>query len=150
MTVDRAILFLPLLLSLPLPAGAALGGPASSVEADRAHMQAERKTSAGQRYTIHEISTPSGTVVREFVSTLTGTVFAVAWQGPFMPDLQQVLGDHFKTFAEATEGAGPARGSVSVHRPEVVIHSGGHMRAFSGMAYLPGQIPEGVQIEDIR
>jgi len=148
MTVDRAILLLSLLLSLPPSAGAALGGPASSVEDDRAHMQAERKSTAAQRYAVHEITTPSGTVVREFVSPDTGKVFAVTWHGPFMPDLRQVLGDHFATFAEGTAGA--ARRAASVRTPEVVIHSAGHMRAFSGMAYLPGQIPRDVQIEDIR
>jgi len=89
-------------------------------------------------------------VVREYVSSASGQVFAVTWQGPFMPDLKQVLGDHFATFVESTGQERIGRGHALVSRPEVVIHSGGHMRSFTGKAYLPGQLPEGVRIEDIR
>jgi hypothetical protein len=142
------ILFLAALV--PLEAAAALGGPASSVAADQAHMKAMREEKAGSAYTVHEITTPSGTMVREFVSSATGQVFAVTWQGPFMPDLRQVLGDHFATLVDATGKERIGRSNAVVNRPEVVIHSGGHMRAFAGKAYLPGQLPEGVSVEDIR
>lgn len=135
---------------LPFEAVAALGGSASSVATDQTHMKATREVKAGPAYTVHEITTPAGTVVREFVSPASGQVFAVTWQGPFMPDLKQVLGDHFATFAEAAGKGRIGRGNALVSRPEVVIHSGGHMRAFEGKAYLPGQLPEGVRLEDIR
>jgi hypothetical protein len=135
---------------LPLEAVAALGGPASSVETDQTRMKAMREVKAGSAYSVHEITTPTGTVVREFVSSATGQVFAVTWQGPFMPDLKQVLGDHFATFVEGAGNTRIGRSNALVTRPEVVIHSGGHMRAFAGKAYLPGQLPEGVHIEDIR
>jgi hypothetical protein len=151
MPAIRGIGFVLLLAALlPLEASAALGGPVSSVATDQARMKAMREVKAGTAYSIHEITTPSGTVVREFVSSATGQVFAVTWQGPFMPDLQQVLGSHFATFVEASGGKPVRRGSASVSRPEVVIHSGGHMRAFAGQAYLPDQLPEGVRVEDIR
>ena len=84
------------------------------------------------------------------MSPVTGQVFAVAWHGPFMPDLKQVLGAHFDTFVETAGTQRHSRGNVLVSKPEVVIHSGGHMRAFSGLAYLPGQVPQGVRLEDIR
>ncbi|MBS0344737.1 MAG: DUF2844 domain-containing protein, partial [Proteobacteria bacterium] len=105
---------------------------------------------AGAAYTVHAMTMPSGTVVREFVSSATGQVFAVSWQGPFMPDLQQLLGDHFATLADATGKARISRSNALVNRPDVVIHSSGHMRAFAGKAYLPGQLPAGVSIEDVR
>nr|WP_256734912.1 DUF2844 domain-containing protein [Variovorax sp. dw_954] len=134
----------------PLEAGATLGGTESSVGADQTHMHARREKKDGSGYSVHEITLPSATAVREFVSAASGQVFAVAWQGPFMPDLKQVLGDHFDDFVESARRVPHASGSLSVRKPELVIHSGGHMRAFSGMAYLPGQLPEGFDIEDIR
>lgn len=151
MPAVRRLMLLALLATLlPLEAGATLGGSASSAETDQARMHARREVTAGTAYSVHEITTPAGTVVREFVSSATGQVFAVTWQGPFMPDLKQVLGEHFDTFVESASKANHGRGSVSVRKPEVVIHSGGHMRAFTGMAYLPGQLPEGVRVEDIH
>jgi hypothetical protein len=141
---------LVLAVALPLEAGAALGGAASSVEADQAHMNARRQVAAGSAYSVHEITTPAGTVIREFVSSASGQVFAVAWQGPFMPDLKQLLGAHFDTWVASTSNQRHGRGSTTVRKPEVVIHSGGHMRAFSGSAYLPGQLPQGVSIDEIR
>jgi len=142
------VLLLP--TSLPFNAIAALGGPASSVAVDQTRMKAMRQVKAGTAFNIHEITTDTGTVVREYVSSASGQVFAVTWQGPFMPDLKQVLGDHFATFVESTGQERIGRGHALVSRPEVVIHSGGHMRSFTGKAYLPGQLPEGVRIEDIR
>lgn len=151
MPAARGIVFVLVLAALPpLQAHAALGGLVSSVEADQAHMHAARKVTAAAAYTVHEITVPSGTTVREFVSSATGRVFAVAWHGPFMPDLKQVLGDQFDTFVQAAGSAGTRRSSVLVSRPGLVVHSGGHMRAFFGKAYLPGQLPAGVRVEDIR
>ena len=54
-------------LGLCLPAFAALGGDLSSVQADQAHMKASLKTTIGQAYTVHEIKSPMGTIVHEFV-----------------------------------------------------------------------------------
>ena len=73
------------------PAFAALGEPASSVQADQAHMQGTLRTTQAQAYTIHEIRAATGTNVREYVSS-SGRVFAVAWQGPWPPDMRQILG----------------------------------------------------------
>jgi len=143
-------LILLLAALMPLEAAATLGVPASSVAEDQVHMKAMRAEKAGSAYTVYEITTPSGTVVREFVSSATGQVFAVAWQGPFMPDLKQVLGNHFGTLVDATGKERIGRSNASVDRPEVVIRSGGHMRAFTGKAYLPGLMPQGVRGEDIR
>lgn len=139
-----------MLLGLPRNAAAALDEPASSVDADQAQMKARRLSRAQNGYTVQEMTLPSGTVVREFVSPATGRVFAVAWQGPFMPDLKQLLGAHFSTFTDAAKERPPHRGALSVNRPELVVHSGGHMRAFSGFAYLPSKLPEGVQVDDLH
>jgi len=140
-----------LLAALPLTqADAALGDLAPSVAADQAHMQGTRKVTPGAAYSVHEITVPSGTRVREFVSSATGRVFALAWQGPYMPDLKQLLGDQYDSFVEGARNGGARRSNVRVSQPGLVVHSTGHMRAFSGRAYLPDQLPAGVRIEDIQ
>jgi hypothetical protein len=152
MRSDRVVLALLAagFAALPLEAGAALDGPVTSIDVDQTHMKAQRLSKAQAGYTVHEMTVPSGTVVREFVATGGDRVFAVSWQGPFMPDLQQLLGSHFAEFTASAAQHGPARGALGVNRPELVVHSGGHMRAFSGFAYVPALVPEGVRIEDLQ
>jgi hypothetical protein len=152
MGVSRGVALILLLATLfPLEAGAVLGGSTSSVDTDQVRMKAARREArVGDAYSVQEITLPSGTVIREWASSSTGRVFAVAWSGPFMPDLKQVLGEHFDSFVEAANKAGANRRGLSVQRSDLVIHSRGHMRAFTGMAFLPGQLPEGVHLEDFQ
>jgi hypothetical protein len=81
-------------------AHASLGGDSASVEADRLHMKVKHAArlipSSIDSYTVHEITLPTGTLVRQYVSS-AGVVFAVTWSGPFMPDLRQLMGPHFDT-----------------------------------------------------
>jgi hypothetical protein len=127
---------------------AALGGDVSSIQADQAHLRAQRRVIQGSAYSVHEMQTDSTTVVREFVSP-AGKVFGVSWQGPTRPDLQQVLGDYYSEFAQMA----PTRrkhGPVTIRTPNLVIHSGGHMRALTGRAYVPAMVPADVRPEDIK
>src|SRR5450755_5113228 len=89
-----------LIQAASVPAFAALGADASSIASDGLQMKGMVRVSAAQAYSVHEIETPSGTLVREYVSP-AGKVFAVAWRGPKMPDLQQTLGVYFKQYSEA-------------------------------------------------
>jgi hypothetical protein len=130
------------------PAAAALGGDESTVASDNAALEGRIKVARVQRYAVHEIAAPSGTVVREFVSP-AGKVFAVAWSGPTMPDLRQVLGPYFDTYVAAVAQR-KAKGPVNVVLPGLVVQSSGHMRAFSGKAYLPDAVPAGVASEEIK
>ena len=41
---------------------------------------------------------PSGTVLREYAGP-DGKIFAVTWNGPFIPNLKQTLGSYFTEFA---------------------------------------------------
>src|ERR1700761_911288 len=86
------------LLTAAFPAWAALGGDITSVQSDQIHMQGTIRTTAKGSYAVHEIQSSAGTVVREYVAstgTSTGKVFAVAWQGPYKPDMRQLLGTYF-------------------------------------------------------
>ena len=138
-----------LLLAAMGSARAELGGTAMSIADDQAHMQATRRLEQAPLFTRHVITTPAGVQVTEYAAP-SGTVFAVTWRGPFKPDLQQLLGPHFEAYAEAASALRMGRRPVTLRRADLVIHSGGHMRAFSGHAYLPAQFPAGVTAEDIR
>src|SRR5689334_16954720 len=74
---------------------AALGEGANSIVADQQEMGGEIKTIPNADYTINEITTRSGTLVREYVSP-DGRVFAVSWRGPTAPDLASLLGSYFQ------------------------------------------------------
>lgn len=131
----------------PLHAMASLGGDAASVSSDGAAFQASLSTARASGYSVNTLQLPSGTVVNEYVGDAAGTVFGVAWRGPVMPDLKQLLGVHFAAYIQNLHARlGPA----SVDLPDLVVRSDGHMRAFSGMAYLPKQLPKGVSPQDIR
>ncbi|OIR16256.1 hypothetical protein GALL_29760 [mine drainage metagenome] len=136
------------------PARAVLGGDAASVETDRLHMKvaqaASQLPSASGSYTVHETILPTGTRVRQYVSK-AGTVFAVTWSGPFMPDLRQLMGTHFDTMiARQAQNRHAGQRVYSQHDPDLVIESGGRPRHFVGRAYLPGALPAGVTGQDIK
>ena len=141
------------MLGRTLPAAASLGGDVSTVQADRLHMQGAviQVTTTGP-YTIHEMRAASGTSVREFVSP-GGTVFGVVWQGPFMPDLRQVLGAYFDPYQRAAQAAQARRsghGPLLIHEPDFIVEQSGHPRAFFGRAYVPQLMPAGVLADVIR
>ncbi|MGH9499674.1 MAG: DUF2844 domain-containing protein [Terriglobales bacterium] len=141
-----------IIIGLTLPAFAALGGDVTSIHADQAHMKASIKTTEAQRYTLHEIKTPTGNIVREFASA-DGRVFAVAWRGASMPPLQQILGTYFPQFsaqAQAHHAAHVGRGPLNIQLPGLVVQSTGHPRGYFGRAYVPGMLPPGVTANDIR
>jgi hypothetical protein len=137
------------MLALPFSASATLGENSTSTEVDRASMKATLRMLPTVKYTVHEIQTPAGTTLREYVSS-AGTVFAVAWQGPVIPDLRQALGIYFDRYIEGAKGKHAGHRHIAVREPDLVVQSNGHMRSFSGRAYLPQLLPQGVTVEEIR
>ncbi|MGA8539703.1 MAG: DUF2844 domain-containing protein [Terriglobales bacterium] len=141
------------MLAMTSPASAGLGDDASSVQADQLHMQGTLRTTQAQAYSVHEIQSPTGVVVREYVSPTTGKVFAVAWQGPWPPDMRQILSSYFAQFQQAVQaqaGGRAGRHPLLIQQPGLVVQAGGHMRSFSGRAYVPEMLPQGVSAEAIR
>jgi hypothetical protein len=135
--------------ALAVPARASLGGNEASVQADAQQMDGGVRVTPGDRYTVYEIARRSGVVVREYLSP-TGIVFAVAWEGPWMPDMRVVLGTYFDRYSQAHR---PKRGhhrSFAVEEPDFVVHARGHMRAFYGEAYVLTLLPAGVDALEIR
>ena len=104
-------------------------------------------TPGGAAYTRWHRRLPSGTQVNEFVDA-GGTVFAVSWDGPFLPDLRELLGRHFAVLGDQPSAPGRAS-AASVQRPDVVVMSAGRMGAFQGRAWLPPQLPAGFNPESL-
>ncbi|WP_233803950.1 DUF2844 domain-containing protein [Paraburkholderia sp. HP33-1] len=128
------------------------GGATQSVM--RSESSAASSTSStSTSYTVRETTFGNGTVVREYLST-SGAVFGIAWRGPQMPDLSDLLGSYFPQYVAGVKAVraarGNARGPVSVVDSALVVHSGGHMGAFTGVAWLPSALPSGVSGSDIQ
>lgn len=138
------------LLAAASPAVAELGGNVTSVEADQQHLMAQRRILAAAAYTVQEIQMPSGTVVREYVSPAS-IVFAVTWNGPQMPDLRQLFGSkYFGEWQDAVKAQGLRHRPMQVRQSDLVVQSGGHMRAHFGRAYVPQLVPQGVSVDQLQ
>ncbi|EIM93008.1 hypothetical protein WQE_51737 [Paraburkholderia hospita] len=111
-------------------------------------------TGASASYTVRQTTLGNGTVIREYISS-AGSVFGLAWSGPQMPNLSDLLGSYFPQYVAGVTSARKVRGGGG-HGPGIVqdsglvVHSGGHMGAFSGQAYLPQALPAGVSGTDIQ
>ena len=138
-----------ILLLSASPTWAVLGQPASSVASDQQRLRGERRSMAGETFSVEEISSADGMVVREYV-TPSGQVFGVSWLGPVRPDLKTLLGDYFREFAQASRSSAHGRRPLLVRTDHLVVETGGHVRDFRGRAYLPGLLPESVSHTAVR
>jgi hypothetical protein len=141
-----------LMLALPIPALAALGGDVTSVQQDQAQLKTTLKTTETETYTTHELMAPGKTVIKEYVSP-EGKVFAITWSGPFIPNMQQLLGTYFDRFAQVAKAqreGHPGHRPVSIQQSDFVFQNGGHMRAYVGRAYVPAMVPQGVNIDALQ
>ena len=150
--VPRLFLLAPALLALLTspPSRATLGGDLSTVKTDQAKLSAKLQVSPRDLLSVHEMKASTGTTVREFARP-DGTVFAVTWEGPWRPDLRQLLGDYYADYQQAAKSRRPSyRGPISASTSWLVVEMGGHPRAFYGRAYAPDLVPSGVEPADIR
>jgi hypothetical protein len=91
----------------------------------------------------------NGTTVREYAAG--GIVFAVAWNGPFLPDLRKLLGPHFDTLTgAAAHRPKGGHGQLHIQQPDLTIESTGHMRAYAGRAWVNSLLPAGFDTDDIE
>jgi len=129
---------------------ATLGEPEASVQSDVAQLQGSIKaTTPRESFRVHEIQMPSGTLLREYVS-LDGNVFAVAWNGPYMPNLRQALGRYFDSYVAGAKLNHLDHNHLQILQPDLVVQARGHMRAFFGRAYLPTALPSGFNLGDLQ
>ncbi len=128
---------------------ATLGEPETSLTTETQLNRASLKESDYGSYRVHEIQLTSGTLLREYAGP-DGKVFAVTWTGPFIPNLRESLGSYFAEFAARAPAAHGSRTHLLVREPDLVVESGGHMRAHHGLAYLPQALPSGVSVGDLK
>lgn len=132
---------------------AALGGAPSTFgnapAAFKARSLAATSATAAASYNVAESTLDSGTVVREYTSS-AGVVFAVSWRGQTIPDLRTLLGGYFGTLTDAAAKQPKAgKSQLAVNGDDIVIVSGGHMRAYTGRAWVPSALPAGFTAANI-
>jgi hypothetical protein len=132
-----------------LPAWGVLGGNVSSVQDDQTRLKGTLQVTKAAGYEIHEIQTEQGVKVREFVSA-GGTVFGVAWEGPWKPNMRQLLGSYFDQYMNAVPATKTTHGPVTVQSSGLVVHLAGHPGAFVGQAYLTQMIPQSASAAVIK
>lgn len=133
------------LLATPL-AWAGLGEAEHSIEAERAHLHAQRTVVRSAQYTVHELKMQDGSRVRQYVSG-RGRVFAVSWAAFFKPDLASLLGSSFPSYSDAAHAAAQRGGIQRQFHHEgadLMVYSSGHMNVFRGFAFRPSLAPSGI------
>jgi len=152
--VSTALLVFTLMTIILLSASqtkATLGESADSVASDQKSLSAVRRaTTIRHGYTVQEI-TSDPTTVREYVAP-SGVVFGIAWNGLVYPDLTPLLGSYASEYQEALRRTprNPGRRSLQIRTNRIVVEKWGHMRNLQGRAYLPGLVPLGVSINEIK
>ncbi|MFI5298147.1 MAG: DUF2844 domain-containing protein [Polyangiales bacterium] len=124
-------------------ARATLGGAASTIADNHTHLGGAHrivKLATGER---HELTLPSGMIVHQYVSS-AGLVYAIAWRGPQMPDLRELLGAYFPRLSKAAALPGGGHHRVTMALDDLIVESSGHRRSFSGRAWVPSLVPSGV------
>lgn len=132
-----------------VPAWAALGGNAASVDSDVQLLGGQHKMVAGAGYNLHQITAADGSVVNEFVSP-SGMVFGVSWQGHSLPKFSQLLGTHMTDFQKGQRMNHVPRRAVTVESGDFVLTSIGHNGTFRGRAYLRSLVPATLTPEVVR
>jgi len=134
---------------VPAPAWAALGDTVTSIAADSQKLKASPRIATRAAFSIHELQTPAGTLIREFVAP-SGIVFAVSWRGPFKPSMPLLLGQYLTEYARAPRAPGSTRSRLMIEQPDLIVHAAGRMRSFAGIAYVPQLIPANVAEADLQ
>jgi hypothetical protein len=144
------------LMALPPIAMAALGGKAESAASpavasrnvQRPPASATSAATSAPAYSVHERVDAAGTTLKEFADA-GGKVFAVTWDGPAKPNLRQLLGDYFEEYAGTARPRGGHHRDITESN-RLVVRSNAYLRSYSGLAYLPSALPEGVKLEDLQ
>ena len=150
MLISRTFIAGVLAAAAAAPCLAALGGDAASVQSDGVSMKSAVRVTANTGFAVHEIASPSGTVLREFVGT-DGRVFAVSWHGLVNPDLRQVLGTYYVRYEQgAATAIHRSHRQLAIALPDLMFENSGRQRAFAGRAWVPAMLPAGVSTDDIK
>ncbi len=147
--MKRILAVLILLLTMSLPAWSALGDDVSSVDSDLRVLGGKRQITSHAGYSLHQITTSDGSIVKEFASP-GGKVFGISWEGKSMPQLQQLLGSYMTEVQTAERKQTVRRRSVLIQTDDLVFYSSGHLRSFRGHAYVRSLLPGNVTPEVVE
>jgi hypothetical protein len=137
----RNVLFYMILgaLLLPCASRAELGGDVASILNEQKQFNSQLSSAQQNGVNVYTQTLPSGIALQEYLSS-NGVIFAVTWSGPYLPNLQVLLGGYFKDYLVAIK---ESRRSVYLSNENIIIQSSGMMGAFQGFAFLPKQAPVG-------
>ena len=131
-------------------AHAGLGEPRESVARDHAALQGSTLTvTSAAAYEVHETVISDGTRVRQFVAP-AGTVFAVAWSGRSLPNLQVLLAQHYPEFVAAAAAHRGSHHVLEISTPGLVLNVTKLPRASSGYAHVPALLPANASVQELR
>ena len=151
-SLRKATLSVLLILVLAqIPAWAVLGQTEASVTTDQQRMKTEDRVQTFASYKVHQLTTTNGPTVREYVSP-QGVVFGVAWQGRFMPNVNQLLGTYVENLQTATADQTRIqhRRGITVKTGDLVYSNFCHLQNCTGRAYVPAFVPSSVSAEVVR
>jgi hypothetical protein len=101
-----------------------------------------------QAYDRHDLTTSSGTRIRQYVSR-AGTVFAVSFEGPVVPDLKVLLGTRYGDYVVATASRRINHKVLTIDSPNLAMQVVKLPRGFSARAFAPDLVPAGVARRDL-
>jgi hypothetical protein len=148
LTFGRTAACLALVLAAPM-AQAGLGEGVATVARDHAALNGRALTTTPmQAYDRHDLTTSSGTRIRQYVSR-AGTVFAVSFEGPVVPDLKVLLGTRYGDYVVATASRRINHKVLTIDSPNLAMQVVKLPRGFSARAFAPDLVPAGVARRDL-
>jgi hypothetical protein len=125
-------------------AGATLGEPLPSVQADAQRLGGQHKQAAALQGAVHTLTLADGSVIRQYTNH-AGIVYAVSWNARSKPRLDQLLGAHFASYSAAARQAAQQRPGVQhsaqLRSGDLVVNANAHLNAHVGQAYLKSLLP---------
>jgi hypothetical protein len=141
-----------MLMHAPL-AHAVLGGQQDTIQSDQIRFKGLHSQRIEWQMTTHEISLADGSGIKEYVNA-SGQVFAVSWRTRLKPNLEALLGAQYAALSAAAleqpSGVASMKRQQSVRLSNLVVHQGGRVNAFAGVAYVPALVPTGVDADALR
>jgi len=132
--------------------GASLGNPLGEAIAPEAVQRTECEPAArgvvgGRGGGVHELRRADGSTIREYLGA-NGTVFAVAWNTRYKPNLKDLFGTSYPTYDAAVreEMRRPGvRRQFGIRQPQLVVSStSNQQQVFRGRAWVPTLVPAGL------
>ena len=129
---------------------AALGGAVANLTSSALSQREVVQTLTSTTATYRETVLTNGTVVHEYRGA-DSIVYAVTWHGPFLPDLQALLGTYFETLrSPPNQASRKGSAGLRVLQSDIGLIAGGHMGAFEGKAWIPAKLPAAVTANDLK